>query len=118
MKYSILATAALLSIAHAFTPAIIGSRYAGHGNYIVKKSALNLLPDQGCELAAALSAAELLAKDAAQLDEVVTSINATGELSLHTDDDFIDDDDVAYFGNPESQKQAHDSVEKIHRSEM
>jgi len=117
MKSSILATA-LLSIAHAFTPAILGSRYAGHGNYAVKTSALNLLPDQGCELAAASSAAEVLAKAAAQLNEVITPVNATGELSLHTDDDFIDDDDVAYFGNPESHEEVHDSMEKIHPSEM
>ena len=117
MKSSILATA-LLSIAHAFTPAILGTSRIGHANS-VKTSALNLLPDQGCELAAASSAAEVLAKAAAQLNEVVTPVNATGQLSLHIDDDFIDDDDVAYFGKQESHEEVHDSgVEKIHPSEM
>jgi len=74
MKSSIFATA-LLSTAHAFTPAIQGSRY-GHANSV--ETSLNLLPNQGCQLAAASAAA--LTKEAAQLKEVVTPVNAAREL--------------------------------------
>ena len=198
MKSYILATA-LLSIAHAFTPAILGTSRIGHHANSVKTSALNLLPNQGCQLAAASAAA--LAKDTSQFKEVVSPVNAARELvsrifnlpseilkvpgdaldidipfALHHTNEGGDvavfpivgftyvkledtmkvvpsvnakgiiniqsmrktrteevygwfspscslgslysDDDVAYCGRPEFRKEVHDSMEKIHPSEM